>query len=399
MEVKMPGKKKKIKKASAKGAARRKKSARKKLTKRPPATRKKAKPKKKPVKRLSSAKRKVTREKAAPKKRASRAPAARKKAAGKEPSPGKKAKRLPADLRTHRGGVSPRMHAPAIRGARTRRRQGKKDPGKFPNFTYHGGPVIASPQVYTSFWGALWSDSTHQVQAQRLNQFHRDLLASEFMNVLSQYGVGRGAGNSGAFVSDSFISNTPETLTDPTIQAIIQSAIHQGVVPEPADPSNIALIIYLDENSGVNDPSDQLVLCEPQNDNAFGYHDFFTTKAGHKFYYAVIPGLTDICLQESCGQDAGCSLHIAQTQEQRQTQVASHEFAEMTTDPELNAWLDPQAGENGDICNGESATITVGANSWTVQRTYSKTDDMETGGQKYCLATASSPIPRLTPGP
>jgi hypothetical protein len=141
------------------------------------------------------------------------------------------------------------------------------------------------------------------------------------------------------------------------------------------------------------------VLCEPTNDNAFGYHNFFTTTAGHKFYYAVIPALTDLCLQESCGQDTGCSLHLAQTQEQRQTQVASHEFAEMTTDPELNAWLDPQAGENGDICNGESSVITVGADSWTVQRTYSKADDMATGGQSYCLATAPAPIPPLKPGP
>ena len=374
----MPGKKKRTKRATArKTSPRRKVSAKKKQTKRPPSARRRA-PRKKLARRLSAGRKKVTRKIARPK---------------------KPARRLPPDLRTHRGGVSPRMHAPAIRGARTRRRKGKKDPGKFPNFTYHGGPVITSPQVYTSFWGKLWSDAVHQARALRLNQFHGDLLASGFMNVLTQYGVGHGAGNSGAFISDSFISNTPNTLSDPTIQATIQSAIDRGAIPEPADPSNIALIIYLDENSGVNDPSDQLVLCEPQNDSAFGYHNFFTTTAGDKFYYAVIPGLTDACLKESCDQDSVCSLHLAETQEQRQTQVASHEFAEMTTDPELNAWLDAQAGENGDICNGESATITIGGNSWTVQRTYSKADDMATGGQSYCLATAPAPIPSLKPEP
>ncbi|HET9177968.1 MAG TPA: hypothetical protein VFQ24_06380 [Terriglobia bacterium] len=372
----MPGKKKKARKSSARGTS----------------TRRKTRPKK-------QAKRGPARTRAARKKPARRPPAARKKVTRKNVIPKKPARRLPPDLRNHRGGVSPRMHAPAIRGARTKRQKGKKQAGKFPNFTYQGGPVIASPQVYTSFWGALWSDALHQARALRLNQFHRDLLASGFMNVLSQYGVGNGAGNSGAFVGDSLISDTPETLTDPTIQATIQSAIDRGVIPEPAAPSNIALIIYLDENSGVNDPSDQLVLCEPQNDSAFGYHNFFTTTAGHKFYYAVIPGLTDMCLKESCAQDSGCSLHLAETQEQRQTQVASHEFAEMTTDPELNAWLDPQAGENGDICNGESATISIGGNSWTVQRTYSKTDDMATGGQSYCVATAPAPIPPLKPGP
>jgi hypothetical protein len=334
-----------------------------------------------------------TKKKKAKNKTARRTPA-------KKKAPPKKAKRLAPDLLAHRGGVSPRIHAPAIRGARTRPQKGKKDAGKYPNFRYQSGPVIRSPQVRTSFWGALWADASHQARAQRLNQFHEDLLQSGFMNVLSQYGVGQGADNAGAFVGDSFISNVPSTLTDPIIRATIQSAINQGVLLEPGDPSNVALIIYLDENIGVNDPSDQLVLCEPKNDNAFGYHDFFTTSAGHKFYYAVIPALADTCLQESCpGHDAGCSLHLAEPQEQRQTQVASHEFAEMVTDPELNAWVDPKAGENGDICNGESATITVGVNTWTVQRTYSKTDDMATNGQSYCLATAPAPIPPLKPGP
>ena len=326
---------------------------------------------------------------------------AKTKASPRRKAPAKvKAKRLALDLRAHRGGVSPRMHAPAIRGAKARKPKGKKTAGKFPNFSYNGGPVIKSPQVYTSFWGTLWPDAAHQARAQRLNQFHQDLLQSQFMNVLSQYGVGQGASRAGQFVGGSFISSVPSTLTDPLIRSTIQSAIDRKVLPEPQNPSNMALVIYLDENIGINDPADQLVLCEPQNDNAFGYHDFFTTTAGNKFYYAVIPGLSNACLQQSCpGNDAGCSLHLAETQEQRQTQVASHEFAEMTTDPELDAWLDPQAGENGDICNGESATITIGANSWTVQRTYSKTDDMATMGQSYCLATAPTPIPPLKPGP
>jgi len=104
--------------------------------------------------------------------------------------------------------------------------------------------------------------------------------------------------------------------------------------------------------------------------------------------------------QNSCpGQNAGCSLSLGETQEQRQTQVASHEFAEMVTDPELNAWLDAKAGENGDICNGESATITVGANTWTVQRTYSTADDIASQGESLCLATAPAPILALKPGP
>jgi hypothetical protein len=302
--------------------------------------------------------------------------------------------------RRPRGGVSPRRGVPATRDLEVvKPPAAAPKAGTYPNFSNHGGPVISNPQVYTSFWGSLWSDAAHQTRAQRLSQFHADLLNSGFMNVLSQYGVGQGAGAAGAFVSSSFLPGIPNNLTDPQIQGIIQSTIDAGTLPEPTSPANLALIIYLDENTGVNDPQDQLVLCEPTHDTAFGYHSFFTTKAGNPFYYAIIPALTDACLSESCpGNDAGCSLHLAESQEQRQTQVASHEFAEMTTDPQLNAWYDPKAGENGDICNGESEVITVGANSWTVQKTYSKHDDEQSNGANYCLAQAPSPEPQLHTG-
>ena len=322
--------------------------------------------------------------------------AARKKKTVRKPKP----QRPPADLAAHRGGVSPRMHQRATRGARTKKGKGKAQPGKFPNFIWHGGPVIANPQVHTSFWGALWSDASHQARAQRLNQYHRDLLQSGFMNVLSQYGVGQGAGKAGSFIGQSFISSVPSALTDPVIRSTIQSAIDGGVLPEPDSSPNMALMIYLDENIGIDDPGDQLILCEPKNDNAFGYHDFFKTTAGHNFHYAVVPALSDVCLQNSCpGGDSGCSLRLTQTQEQRQTQVASHEFAEMVTDPELDGWTDAAAGENGDICNGESSTIAVGVNTWTVQRTYSKADDIATNGGSFCRETAPAPIPALKPGP
>jgi hypothetical protein len=91
-------------------------------------------------------------------------------------------------------------------------------------------------------------------------------------------------------------------------------------------------------------------------------------------------------------------LHITETQEQRQTQVTSHEYAEMVTDPQLTAWFEPGA-ENGDICNGESATITVGPNTWTVQRMYSKFDDINSNGAVQCVVEPVNPIPKLAGGP
>jgi hypothetical protein len=258
--------------------------------------------------------------------------------------------------------------------------------------------VIGCSLVYTSFWGSAWlTDPGHLVRAGQLSQFMKDFLASKYMNILSQYGAGAGANAAGNFVQASFVNNVPSQLTDAGIHTIIQSCIDAGVIPEPSSPSRIAFMIFLAEGIGV---SGGPVMCEPSGDTAFGYHSFFTTQGGHRFYYAVMPALDDACLHNSCGLDAGCSLHLAETQEQRLTQVTSHEYSEMVTDPELNAWFDGSTGEeNGDICNGESGLITVGANTWTVQRMYSKADDVASNGATTCILEAPNPIPKLSPGP
>ncbi|GAC1662233.1 MAG: hypothetical protein PVS3B3_33290 [Ktedonobacteraceae bacterium] len=298
-----------------------------------------------------------------------------------------------------RGGVNPTPTALAVHGLDVPTiplvpRHAAPVAGAFSNFTFHGGPIVTHPQVYTSFWGSQWSDAAHMQRAAILNRFLQDLLKSDFMNVLSQYGIG-----TGNFIRSSFVNNIPANLTEKEIHQILQLCIDNGVLPEPT--SNTALIIYLDEGIGVNDLNQDLILCEAQNDNAFGYHSFFVTAANNPFYYAVVPALGDTCLKETCSSDDTCSLHLSETQEQRLTQVTSHEFAELVTDPHLNSWFDPdpRVGENGDICNGESDLIHVGANFWTVQRIYSKFDDMHSNGAIFCLGQALTPKPRLGFGP
>lgn len=293
-----------------------------------------------------------------------------------------------------RGGVSPGLNPPALR-----RQEGTTVPGgapsaAHPNFSYHGGPVVTCPLVNVSLWGSAWTtDPAHLARAGRLAQFHQDLVGSNFMNVLSQYGVGRGF-----YVNTSFFSNVKPDLDGAAIQTTLQAAIDSGALAEPTG-GNTCVMVYLAEGITVHDGG--IVMCAATSDDAFGFHSWFKTKAGNPLYFAIIPGLNDACLKSSCpGGDGSCSLKLTGTQEQRQTQVASHEFAEMTTDPQLNAWYEFNAsGENGDLCNGEGATITVGANTWTVQRSYSKTDDTGAPGAVFCRSEAPAPIPKLPGGP
>ena len=296
----------------------------------------------------------------------------------------------------HAKGVSPRLEKKRIPlGGVPRIGSG---PGAFPNFTYHGGRVIHEPQVFNIFLGD-WTSAANQTRADRLNQFITDLMNSDYMNMLAQYGVG----STGTLVNSVFVASNDHDLNRTDVETIFQTAINNGTIPEPTNQSNV-YILFLDDASGVNGVfgTDDIVMCEATNDSAFGFHFHFTTTAGNELFYAVVPGLTNACLTNSCpGNDGGCSLHLAQTREERQTQVLSHEFSEMITNPDVEGnegWSEPSGPhENGDICNGQSGTITVGANSWNVQRMYSKYDDMQSNGATTCVLGSSFPLPSLLP--
>src|SRR3954464_1425373 len=82
-----------------------------------------------------------------------------------------------------KGVVSPRlakkrrMHAGFVAG------------GAFSDFTYNGGPVIETPQVFALFVGD-WGTGANQTRASCLQQCPEDMLNSEYMNVLTQSGCG-----------------------------------------------------------------------------------------------------------------------------------------------------------------------------------------------------------------
>jgi hypothetical protein len=270
-------------------------------------------------------------------------------------------------------------------------------PGTWGDFTYHSGPVIHEPKLSILFVGN-WSSRASQGRMTRLTQFVGDFLGSRYMNILSQYGCGR----HGAIVASSVVSAPNASLSAQDIYKIIQDAITNHLIPE-ANGRWFCVLLYLDDSTAVNDADTGNVMCEPTSDTAFGYHHHFLTAAGNRYPFAVVPGLTDSCLKSSCASDAKCSLHLSATQEQRQTKVTSHELSEMFSNPLVEfreAWSRPGTSdphENGDICNEQSATITVGTNTWTVQKMYSKYHDATTNGATTCISE-SDPLPNLLPG-
>jgi uncharacterized repeat protein (TIGR02543 family) len=88
--------------------------------------------------------------------------------------------------------------------------------------------------------------------------------------------------------------------------------------------------------------------------------------------------------------------------------MTSHEMVESMTDSEVGsatsygpplAWYDITNGEIGDICNGQQATVTLGADMWTVQKQWSNTlnscvsADANLQGVAATFTTSSSGVP------
>ena len=172
------------------------------------------------------------------------------------------------------------------------------------------------------------------------------------------------------------------------------------MIPQPGTPPKIG-VGCLANNININDESG-FVTCISAG--AFGYHCSFITTKSDFMYSSVISSANDACVKTTCSfAPQICHLSLAQLQLERKTMVTSHEFAEMLTNPHANAWFDDsdpsQQGDVADICRTNTdptsiRTITVGPNTWTIQKIYSVTDAL--AGRDPGVTSAPNPLPQAT---
>ncbi len=286
------------------------------------------------------------------------------------------------------------------------------------NFKYHDGPVLVTATIYALFLGKNWRDDGNHVDRMNLlKQFLIDLPGSGFMNVLSQYGCGFGAGNAGCFMQATV--DTPDDgrplfeLTDGDLRKKLQSLIDGGAIAQPGTPPNVVAFVFLADNVHINDANDPTLPTDHvtclSTSAAFGYHDSMTTTNGDLLAYAVVSSANDECVRIVCDRDpASCPLSRQLPQLDRQTLVTSHEFAEMLTNPKrLRGWFDDQDGpdpgdEVADICQRDpgdpvaAGQITV-SRTWAVQKIYSATD--AAAQRDPAVTSAPNPLPKLPTAP
>jgi hypothetical protein len=222
-----------------------------------------------------------------------------------------------------------------------------------PHLTYHGGPLLTSAQVVTIFWGAAWNQAAQAALIPQINQFFDFILTSSLMDVLTEYSVsgqqiGHGSRTGSVKITTTEPGGGTGTVSDAQIQQALQGWISAGTVPPRT--SNTLYFVYLPP--GVVSTMGGGASCQQY----CGYHN----QIGGATFYAVEPYIT-------C---AGCSFgQIFNSL----TKVSSHELCEAITDPALNAWFDPNTGDEiGDICNGGITQL----GGYTVQTEWSNLANM-----------------------
>jgi len=225
------------------------------------------------------------------------------------------------------------------------------------SFTYRGGPLLTSVEVFTIFWGPAWTQQTQSDLAKDLNTFFGYIVGSPLLDQMAEFSVpGKSIGH-GSFTGSITIT-TPAlstTVSDSFIQQTLQQEIiNNSAVPAPSP--NVLYFIYLPPGVGVT------AFGAKSCQQFCGYHDAFAGQDNlgqpQQIFYAVMPFL-------DC---PGCILAAPNTQLDAITSVSSHELCEAITDAVPGeGWYDDNNGEIGDICAWQQRTL----GGYTIQQEWS----------------------------
>jgi hypothetical protein len=211
--------------------------------------------------------------------------------------------------------------------------------------TYRGGPLLATVEVFTIFWGSAWQGAQARL-VQQLNDFFRYVVSSPLLDQLAEYSTAAVSIGQGSLAGTLTVAGSEpgRTISDAAIQNAILDWIAQGTIRKTT--SNSLYFVYLP-------PGVTADLGGQQSCSAFcGYHESF----GPQVFYAVMP-FPDCsgCLGGSATLDA-------------LTSTSSHELCEAITDPVPGqGWYDDANGEIGDICAWQTRKLA----GWTIQLEWS----------------------------
>ena len=202
-----------------------------------------------------------------------------------------------------------------------------------PDITYHGGPVIGTPNVYL-IWYGNWNQSNGSdtpAGQQIVRDFLHGLTGSNYYVTNASY-----PGVSGSFSVKSEYTDTGSQgtrLSDSRVQAVVSGAISGGHLPKDANG-----IYFVLTSSNVSETSG---FCSQY----CGWHTYGTI-SNSNIKYAFV-GNAYRCLSACAAQTVGPNGNAGVD---GMVSVIAHELEETNTDPDLNAWYDANGSEDADKC-------------------------------------------------
>jgi hypothetical protein len=191
--------------------------------------------------------------------------------------------------------------------------------------TQHNGRVLANALIKPVFWGSQWFHAQTPAAGEILWAI-RSLLMGPYMSGLAQYGVGKATLDPNP-VFTGFAPDPPQNFTRADIENMLKTFIDSGQLPGPSTNPQALLCVFT--------PLD--IVSDQADDN--GFHQVLNH--GGNVPYTWVRNLGDLAFL---------------------TSVFSHELAEATTDPFLDAVFGDDGScdqdgrcEIGDYCYGPTA--------------------------------------------
>lgn len=270
---------------------------------------------------------------------------------------------------TQAKGIAEAPGGPHIIPHRTNAHEGQPTAGstgiQTPDITYHGGPVLGTPNVYL-IWYGNWNQSNGSdtpAGQQIVRDFLHGLSASNYYVTNASY-----SGVSGSFAVKGEYTDTGSLgtrLSDSRVQAVVSNAISGGHLPKDTN----ALYFVL-TSSNVSESSG---FCS----RYCGWHTAGTI-SGSDIKYSFV-GNANRCLNACAAQTVGPNGNAGVD---GMVSVIAHELEETNTDPDLNAWYDANGSEDADKCAWTfSSHQTLGSNG----AYYNMTLSAVSGGSRHYL--------------
>ena len=266
---------------------------------------------------------------------------------------------------------------------------------------YWGGPVLQAPKVAALYWsnstiytgGPTPGTSGAPATADQslVGLLLRNLGGSPLFNILTTYYEGTNAFVQNVLSYSQYWADATAPDTAPS-DAAVQAEIERGFTNARLtyDPSTVYVVFT---GPGIDLGGGFLTqYC--------GYHSYFVDGSGRNVKYAAMPydyaeNNTAACFAQlaSPNNDPGADAEV---------NILTHEVAEATSDPNLDAWYDAHGNEMADLCawkfgntysaNGAQANQLLGGKNFLVQMLWvdAETKDAPVGCQQNWSAIANA---------